>query len=72
MGWGWLENTADHQNINLQSFSEGYFETGLLLDNLLSVNFFSYGFGIYYRLGSYAFDHYADNFAYKFSLRFNL
>ncbi|MFO8235369.1 MAG: DUF5686 family protein [Bacteroidales bacterium] len=71
MGWGWLDNMEHHENMMLKSFEEGYFESGLLLDNLLSVNFFSYGLGLYYRYGPYAFPKPADNFAYKFSLRIN-
>lgn len=72
MGWGWLPDKDQHQGTQMESFDKGYFESGILLDNLLSVNFFSYGFGVYYRYGPYSYPKPADNFAYKLSFRINL
>jgi len=69
-GWGTLANKEAHKNIALKSFSKGYYESGLLIDNILSANFFSYGLGIYYRYGPYAYDKPADNLAYKLCFRF--
>ncbi|MGM0497132.1 MAG: DUF5686 family protein [Bacteroidota bacterium] len=71
-GWGTLDKKEIHKNISLKSFSKGYYESGLLIENILSANFFSYGVGIYYRYGPYAFDKPADNIAYKLCFRFRL
>ncbi len=70
-GWGWLDHKNAHKGVTLHSFEKGYYEAGLLMDNLLSVSFFSYGLGVYYRFGPYGFNKPADNFAYRLSLRFN-
>ena len=69
-GWGWLDHAEDHKGMLLKSFDKGYYESGLLFDNLFSVNFISYGLGVYYRYGPYSYDKIADNFAYKLSFRF--
>ncbi|MFP4046698.1 MAG: DUF5686 family protein [Bacteroidales bacterium] len=72
IGWGWLPGKEKHEGIPMEGFDKGYFESGLLLDNLFSANFFSYGLGVYYRYGPYSFSKPADNFAYKLSFRINL
>jgi hypothetical protein len=71
-GWGTLDNKAAHRNMTLESFSKGFYESGILIENLLSANFFSYGAGIYYRYGPYGFNKPANNLAYKFCFRFKL
>jgi hypothetical protein len=71
-GWGTADNIKAHKNFALESFSKGFYESGILVENLLSANFFSYGAGIYYRFGPYAFDKPSDNLAYKFCFRFKL
>ncbi|MCF8335239.1 MAG: DUF5686 family protein [Bacteroidales bacterium] len=72
LGWGWLGNPSSHQGMNIQSFEKGYFETGLLLDDILGTRLFNYGFGVFYRYGPYAFDRFSKNLAYKISIKFNL
>lgn len=72
MGWGWLNDKKKHKNIDLKSYSKGYYETGLLIDNVINLNFLSYGMGVFYRYGPYSFKKTAANFAYKFSFRFQL
>ena len=52
----------------LKSYEKGYFESGILFNNIIKMNMFGYGFGVFYRYGHYAFARTADNFAYKFSL----
>lgn len=58
--------------VSIQSYNKGYFETGVLLANLISQSFLGYGFGIFYRYGPYRFSKTSDNFAYKFTLHINL
>jgi hypothetical protein len=71
LGWGWLDDQDNHQGFEIRSFEKGYFETGLLLNNLLNTPVFNYGFGVFYRYGPYSFDKFADNMAYKLTLQFN-
>jgi hypothetical protein len=70
LGWGWLDDSATHQGVDLQAYHRGYFETGLMLDRLISTGLFHYGLGVFYRYGPYGFDRPADNFAFKFAFRF--
>jgi len=72
IGWGTLSEKEAHKNIALKNFSRGYYESGLLIENILSASFFSYGLGVYYRYGPYAYDKPADNLAYKLCFRFKL
>ncbi|MEF8809585.1 MAG: DUF5686 family protein [Bacteroidales bacterium] len=72
LGWGWLNKPSRHDGMNTQSFAKGYFETGVMADNILGTSLFNYGFGIFYRYGPYAFDKFSDNLAYKISIGFNL
>src|SRR6056297_478569 len=56
----------------VKSFEKGYYECGMLINNILSQSILGYGFGIFYRYGPYAFDKTADNFSYKNSLTIGL
>ena len=69
LGWGWMKETGVHDGLGLRDYSRGYFETGLLVDRLLSTSFFHYGLGVFYRYGPYSSNKFADNLAYKFSFR---
>jgi len=69
LGWGWMKGTKAHDGLRLDDYPNGYFETGLLLDRLLSTGFFHYGVGVFYRYGPYSSGNFADNLAYKFSFR---
>jgi hypothetical protein len=50
---------------------KGYFESGLLINNLLRFQLFRYGLGVLYRYGPYAFGKTIDNFAFKLTLQLN-
>ena len=47
---------------------DGYYESGLVIDNMLKVSVSKIGFGVFYRYGANSFDNVADNFAYKLKL----
>ncbi len=66
------ENTYHQANEPIQSIEKGYYECGLLINNILNQSFLGYGFGLFYRYGPYAFDKKADNFSYKLSLTIEL
>ncbi len=70
LGWGWLDHPQRHQGLSPKAYEQGYFETGIVLDRLLSTGLFHYGLGVFYRYGPYAYEQFSDNLAYKFSLRF--
>ncbi len=68
-GIGSLSNKAKHiTSTPLKSFDKGYYESGLLINNILNQSFLGLGFGLYYRYGTYAFLKTADNFSYKLTM----
>jgi hypothetical protein len=70
-GFGNLEKPFLHQGITFKTMEKGYFESGLLVNNILrQLNFIGYGFGLFYRYGPYSFSNISDNFAYKLTLNF--
>lgn len=72
IGFGSLSDPKPHENIDFRTMEKGYFEAGLLINNLLRVQLFKYGLGVFYRYGPYAYNKTIDNFAFKFSILFNL
>jgi len=72
LGFGRLADSGVHENIEFKTMEKGYFEGGLLMNNLFKVQLFQYGVGVLYRYGPYAFDKTIDNFAFKLTLQFNL
>jgi hypothetical protein len=72
-GIGTISSKEKHfTNSPLQSIDKGFYEGGLLINNILNQSFLGYGFGIFYRYGPYSFSKTADNFSYKLSLTIGL
>jgi hypothetical protein len=69
-GIGSMNNIENHVNYDFNVASKGYYESGLIIDNLFISGFSGFGIGAIYRYGPYAFDQTADNFVYKISLSF--
>jgi hypothetical protein len=72
IGFGMLSHSEKHNNLEFNTMEKGYYESGILINNLIKASFFGYGFGIFYRFGPYSFSRTSDNFAYKLTLKFNL
>lgn len=72
LGFGTLKNIAGHENIAFNTLEKGFFEAGLLINNLLRIQIFRYGLGVFYRYGPYAFSKTIDNFAFKLTLQLNI
>jgi hypothetical protein len=51
---------------------KGYYEAGLLINNIFRMQLFKYGVGVMYRYGPYAYPKTIDNFAFKLTLQFNM
>lgn len=73
LGIGELSQNTNHQTVTpIQSIEKGYYESGLLINNILNSSFSGIGFGLFYRYGPYSFTNTADNFSYKFTLTIGL
>jgi len=72
VGFGQLSPNLSHVNLDQESYEKGYYESGILFNNLLRHLFIGYGLGVLYRYGPYSLTKTIDNFAFKFTIRFNL
>ena len=70
-GVGTMTNLNEHVNYDFEVPEKGYYESGLIIENLLISNFSGFGVGAFYRFGPYAFPEMKDNFVYKLSVTFN-
>ncbi len=63
-----VKNRENHFNIGYNTLEHGYFESGLLINKLLDLNFLSLGVGAFYRYGAYSLSTPWENLALKFSI----
>ncbi|MCP4438698.1 MAG: carboxypeptidase-like regulatory domain-containing protein [Aureispira sp.] len=74
IGFGWLSNIEKHKGLDLKVMNKGYFESGLMINNLIKLKlfkalYFGIGGGMFYRYGVYHLpDKLWDNFAYRVSV----
>ncbi len=67
-GWGALAHPERHRGYTFSPLTEGYYEAGLQVDNVLHSGFTGIGIGAFYRLGPQAFPDPMDNLAIKATL----
>ncbi len=72
IAFGSLDNALDHKNVNIKTLELGYYESGLLINNILNLRLYYLGVGAFYRWGPYTFSQSFDNFAFKLSFVFPL
>ncbi|MCG8412061.1 MAG: DUF5686 and carboxypeptidase regulatory-like domain-containing protein [Bacteroidales bacterium] len=59
-------------NEPIKTLEKGYFETGILINDIIKNNYFGLGFGTFYRYGSYQYSKISDNFMYKLTVVFSI
>jgi len=72
IGWGDMPRAAEWTDKNFQTMDKGYFESGFVVDGILSVSFVKIGAGVFYRYGPYSLPKVWDNFAWKWCAVFDL
>ncbi len=65
VAFGELAHPGNHEGLDFTPLREGYFESGLVVDNLLKLGFSSFGVGGYFRYGPYALPKAGDNIVVK-------
>jgi len=65
---GDLQHPEYHSNYTFKTMEKGYYESGLMLNKLISIGVTNMGFGAFYRYGPYAYKNVNDNISLKFSL----
>lgn len=69
IAFGWLRNPENHASVQVSSLERGYYETGIMIDEILSArNLLAMGVGVFYRYGPNSYENVKDNFAFKVSL----
>ena len=71
-GIGMMSDRNAHLNYNFKVPEKGYFESGLIIDNIFKSGFSGFGGGVFYRYGPYSFENPVDNLVYKISITYNL
>jgi len=71
IGFGSLDSPT-YNNLVYKTMENGYFEGGLLINNVFRIRPLKYGFGALYRYGPYAYQKTIDNFAFKLTVQINL
>jgi len=70
VGFGWLDFTNRHYNMDYKTMEKGYYESGLLINNLLNLQVYSLGIGAFYRYGPYTFKNGWENLGTKLTIKF--
>lgn len=68
MGWGALNNSRAHVNVPVRTMEKGYYESGIVIKDMLNTKIVKLGLGAFYRYGPYANARFKDNFALKLSM----
>ena len=56
----------------LSDLKKGYYESGLVVDNIIRMLYVKLGFGTFYRYGPYSYEEVWDNFVFKINMTFGL
>lgn len=64
-GWGALTHPERHRGYSFTPLTDGYYEAGLQIDNLLRMGFTGIGVGAFYRMGPSSLPDAMDNLAVK-------
>jgi hypothetical protein len=70
--FGWLKYDEHHVNMDYKTMEKGYYESGILINNLFNLRIYSLGIGAFYRWGPYSYPLFKDNIALKVSITFPL
>jgi hypothetical protein len=69
---GDLQQSSSHSGIDYKTLNQGFYEGGLLINNLLRLPGMKLGVGTFYRFGPYAYPETGKNFGYKFTMQVGL
>ena len=68
IGFGQLSNPQLNAGFNYQTMNKGFYESGLLIENILISSYSGFGVGFFYRYGPYSLEGFRNNLAIKLSL----
>jgi hypothetical protein len=71
-GVGFLNNKKKHFNVNFKTMEKGFFESGIIVNNILRTDLYGIGIGGFYRYGTYSFPKFKDNYVVNLTISFSL
>ncbi|HLO89540.1 MAG TPA: DUF5686 family protein [Lentimicrobium sp.] len=71
-GIGSLDKPLNHRYIDFKTMEKGYYETGVIVNNILRSSFSGIGAGVFYRLGPYSFPEVGKNLMFRLSLKYTI
>ena len=77
MTFGRLDYQDMHEGIPFKDLEDGFFESGLVIDNIIRINLLNVGYlglgaGAFYRYGANHFAHEADNWTFKLAFMYSV
>lgn len=72
VGFGSLEKPESHRFIEYKTMEKGYYEAGLVLNNLLKSSFTGIGIGTFYRFGTYSYSKVGENLMLRLTIKYSL
>lgn len=70
IGFGWNHQVNFSSNISTTAPEKGYFESGIMINNIIDLGVYSIGAGAFYCYGDYASSEILSNFAFKWGISF--
>lgn len=75
--FGTLRYADMHQGVNFKGLDHGYYESGVVVDNIIRISMISTGYlgigaGAFYRYGPYHLDHEPDNWTFKIAFMYSI
>jgi len=71
IGIGSLDQPESHRFINFKTMEKGFYESGLVVNNLLKSSFSGIGIGVFYRMGPYSFAKASENLMLRFTIKYS-
>lgn len=76
IAWGEIDNEYGNDLKTIfgeyNDLSKGYYESGLIVDNIIKAGIVKLGLSAFYRYGPYSYEDILDNFAFKLNIGFSL
>lgn len=70
VGFGSLSYQGLHEGVTFNTLEKGYFESGMVINKVLKLNFTTFGVGAFYRYGPYKLSKSSDNLTIKMAIGF--
>ena len=72
IAWGDIKTDLATLPGEFNDLSKGYYESGIIIDRIIKMNFIKFGLSSFYRYGPYSYDEVWANFAFKLNIGFCL